>query len=100
MSGTLSEQSAPVLRRVAIVNQRGLHARAAARFVKEAAKFKDASIIVSKDGASVPGLSIVGLMMLAAGLGSSIEIQGTGREAKEAVDALVELVSNRFGEES
>ena len=87
-----------VVRTVEIVNERGLHARASAKFVKMAAGF-DAEVRVSKDGQSVDARSIMGLMMLAAGIGSFIDIEADGSEAAQAVDALVELVSARFDEE-
>ena len=83
---------------VEIVNERGLHARASAKFVKMAATF-DAEVTVAKDGATVDARSIMGLMMLAAGLGSSIVIHAEGAEARAAVDALAELVTNRFEED-
>ncbi len=88
----------PAERSVEIVNERGLHARASAKFVKLAATF-DAEITVSKEGATVDAHSIMGLMMLAAGLGCCIEIRAEGKEADAAVDALVELVANRFEED-
>jgi phosphocarrier protein HPr len=90
--------SGTVVRTVEIVNERGLHARASAKFVKMAAGF-DAEVRVSKDGQSVDARSIMGLMMLAAGIGSFIDIEADGSEAAQAVDALVELVSARFDEE-
>ncbi|MEO9336124.1 HPr family phosphocarrier protein [Mesorhizobium sp. SB112] len=83
---------------LAIVNQRGLHARASAKFVQVAGKF-DAAISVEKDGISVGGTSIMGLMMLAASPGCSINVSATGPEAEEAMQALEELVAARFGEE-
>lgn len=83
---------------VEICNRRGLHARAAAKFVKLAAEF-DADVTVSKDGQSVSGESIMGLMMLAASIGSSIGISAEGTEADRALQALTELVSNGFDEE-
>jgi phosphocarrier protein HPr len=83
---------------VEIVNERGLHARASAKFVKLAASF-DAEVKVSREGHTVDARSIMGLMMLAAGIGSTIDIEAGGAEAKEALDALVELVGNRFDEE-
>ena len=85
-------------RTVEIVNKRGLHARAAARFVHCAERF-DAEIVVSKDGTKVGGTSIMGLMMLAAGIGSSIHVEATGPEADAALDALTDLVGTLFGEE-
>ena len=85
-------------RTVDIVNARGLHARASAKFVKLASTF-DAEVTVSRDGTTVDARSIMGLMMLAAGPGCCIEIVAQGREAQPAVDALVELVQARFDEE-
>ncbi len=82
---------------VEIVNERGLHARASAKFVKLAADF-DAEIEVSKDDNTVDAQSIMGLMMLAAGIGSSITITARGPQAKEAVAALADLVRDRFAE--
>lgn len=85
-------------RTVEIVNERGLHARASAKFVKLAGSF-DAEIQVARDGQSVDARSIMGLMMLAAGIGSSVEISAEGPEAEAALQALCELVANRFDEE-
>jgi phosphocarrier protein HPr len=85
-------------RRVAtICNQRGLHARAAARFVKTAGQF-DADIRVRKNGTEVSGRSIMGLMMLAAAAGTEIELTATGREAEAAVAALARLIETKFDE--
>ena len=83
---------------VEITNERGLHARASAKFVKLAATF-DAEVTVAKDGATVDARSIMGLMMLAAGPGSRVIIHAEGAEAQAAVDALAELVTNRFEED-
>lgn len=83
---------------VTIANTKGLHARASAKFVKCAETF-NAEITVTRDGQSVNGTSIMGLMMLAASQGSSIEISAIGTEAAPALKALVELIENRFGEE-
>ncbi len=85
-------------RSVEIVNKRGLHARASAKFVKCASTF-EAEVRVSKDGHTVDARSIMGLMMLAAGPGCCIEIEAEGAEADQALDALVELVTNRFDED-
>jgi phosphocarrier protein len=85
-------------RTVLICNQRGLHARASAKFVKLAAGF-DAEVTVSRDGQQVDARSIMGLMMLAAGPGASIELQAEGPDAAKAVAALAELVESRFEEE-
>jgi phosphocarrier protein len=83
---------------VEIVNKRGLHARASAKFVKLATDF-DAEVRVSRDGQTVDARSIMGLMMLAAGPGCCIEIEADGDEAEQALDALTELVNRRFDEE-
>ena len=87
-----------VKRTVDIVNKRGLHARASAKFVQLAAGFQ-ADITVEKDGTSVGGTSIMGLMMLAAGPGCCIDIEAEGADAEVAVAALVELVAGKFEEE-
>ena len=85
-------------RQVMIVNKRGLHARAAAKFVKTAGEF-DARISVHKGGNHVSGISIMGLMMLAASQDCHIDITASGPEAGAALAALVELVEGRFDEE-
>jgi phosphocarrier protein len=85
-------------RTLAIGNKRGLHARAAAKFVRTAGQF-DAAIRVSFKGQDVSGLSIMGLMMLAAGIGSSIVLTCSGRQALEAMAALSALVEGKFGED-
>jgi phosphocarrier protein len=85
-------------RSVEIVNERGLHARASARFVKLAGEF-DAEVKVTRDGTTVDALSIMGLMMLAAGPGCVIQISADGPEAEAAVEALAELVEGRFDED-
>ena len=87
-----------VSRDVTITNSRGLHARASARFVKTAESF-DADVRVSRDGQTVMGTSIMGLMMLAASTGCGIKIQASGPQAQEAIDALVALVTDNLGEE-
>ncbi|OEJ69309.1 HPr family phosphocarrier protein [Magnetovibrio blakemorei] len=90
--------NAQVLERtITIRNQRGLHARAAAKFVKLAGQF-DAEITVTKDGQSVSGGSIMGLMMLAAGIGSSIFVSITGAEHAAAMAAIEALIDDKFGE--
>ena len=85
-------------RTVDIINKRGLHARASAKFVKMASTF-DAEVRVSKDGQTVDARSIMGLMMLAAGPGCCIEIEAEGPEAAPALEALTALVSARFDED-
>jgi len=90
---------APVLSRVvAICNKRGLHARAAARFVTMAERF-GASVDVLRDGQTVSARSIMGLMMLGAGCGAEIELRAEGWDAKEALDALAALVEAGFDEQ-
>lgn len=86
-------------RSVTIVNRLGLHARAATVFVQEAKKFS-AAVAVTKDGETVDGKSIIGLMMLAAAKGSSVDIETRGPDADEALAALVRLVEDRFNEDS
>jgi phosphocarrier protein len=81
-----------------IANRRGLHARAAAKFVKLAAGF-DAEITVTRGTQTVSGRSILGLMMLAAGPGTEIEIACVGREAEEAIETLGNIIAARFGED-
>jgi phosphocarrier protein HPr len=85
--------------KVTIRNRKGLHARASAKFVKCAEAF-DATVRVTRDGQSVGGTSIMGLMMLGAGPGSVITMEAEGPEAPEAIEALVALVEAGFGEES
>ena len=85
-------------RTVEILNERGLHARASAKFVKVASGF-DAEVTVSRDGQTVDARSIMGLMMLAAGIGSTIDIAADGPEAEQALDALAALIAARFDEE-
>lgn len=81
-----------------ICNQKGLHARAAASFVKCITNI-DAEVMVEKDGQVVDGSSILSLMMLAASKGSTIKIRAKGQQAAEAIKALTVLVNSRFGEE-
>jgi phosphocarrier protein len=81
-----------------IVNRKGLHARASARFVRTAECF-DAEIKVTRDGTTVAGNSIMGLMMLGAGPGSTILVQASGKQAREALDAITTLVENGFDED-
>ncbi len=85
-------------RRLKIVNEKGLHARASAKFVEVAEAF-DADAEVSKDGMSVSGDSIMGLLMLGAARGSEISVKTSGAQAHELLDALDQLVQNLFGED-
>lgn len=97
MSGGATE-TAGKSRELAIINQRGLHARASAKFVKCAEGF-DADITVSRDGMAVPATSIMGLMMLGAAMGTSISVVASGPQAEQALDALAQLVESKFDEE-
>ena len=92
MSGT------PLRRTVEIINERGLHARASAKFVKAAAAF-NARVKVTRDGQTVDAQSIMGLMMLGAGPGSTVEIEASGPDAQTALDTLTQLIADRFHEE-
>jgi phosphocarrier protein len=87
-----------LVRHLDIVNQKGLHARASAKFVLTVEKF-DAEVRVTRCGETVGGTSIMGLMMLAAGPGTKITVEAAGKDAAEVMAALVELVGSRFGEE-
>ena len=85
-------------RELLIINKRGLHARASAKFVQTVEAY-DAAITVTKDGTTVGGTSIMGLMMLAASPGCSVLVTASGNQAVEALEALDQLVANKFGEE-
>ncbi|AVA19727.1 HPr family phosphocarrier protein [Rhizobium sp. LEGMi198b] len=85
-------------RELLIINKRGLHARASAKFVQTVEAY-DATITVSRDGTTVGGNSIMGLMMLAASPGCSVLVTASGTQAAEALDALDRLVADKFGEE-
>ena len=84
-------------RNVEVVNEAGIHARPAAEIVKLAAKFRS-EIVIIRDGLEVNAKSIMGVMMLAAECGSTITIRAEGDDADAAVDALAELIANKFGE--
>ncbi len=85
-------------RHFTIQNSKGLHARASAKFVRCAEQF-NADLKVTRDGQTVPATSIMGLLMLAATCGSSIEVAATGLEANDALDALDKLIASKFGED-
>jgi phosphocarrier protein len=89
---------AATIRTLRIVNEKGLHARASAKFV-EVVEAHDARVDVRRDGMDVSGDSIMGLLMLGASRGTTIEIRTSGAEAAKLADALEALVANRFGEE-
>jgi phosphocarrier protein HPr len=100
MSGPAAEPttSGPITRVMKIINQKGLHARASAKFVQTVEKF-DAEVRVSRGAEVVGGTSIMGLMMLAASPGTSITVEASGKDAAAVVDALETLLANRFGED-
>jgi phosphocarrier protein HPr len=97
-SGAHRSDGAPVIRVLEICNKKGLHARASAKFVQTVEKF-DADVKVKRGHETVGGTSIMGLMMLAAGPGTTITVEATGKQAAEAVEALAALVSGRFTED-
>ena len=92
------EHSVPVVREVEIVNKKGLHARASAKFVQMVERF-NAEVWVTKGNETVGGTSIMGLMMLSAGPGTSIVVSAIGPDAQAAIDAITELVASKFSEE-
>jgi phosphocarrier protein len=96
---TASQSGRAIAQQLTIRNRKGLHARASARFVRTAECF-DAEIKVTRDGTTVAGNSIMGLMMLGAGPGSTILVQATGKQAREALDAITTLVNTGFGEDA
>ncbi len=96
--GSGGRAAGTVRRRVEIVNERGLHARAAAKFAKTAGAYK-AKIMVTKGEYTVSALSIMGLMMLAAAPGSALELEASGPDAAAAIEALAALVADRFEED-
>lgn len=94
----MMETSVVLTRELPIVNKRGLHARASAKFVQTVERF-DADVRVTRCGETVGGTSIMGLMMLAAAPGTTIEVAASGREAQAVLDALTRLIAERFGED-
>jgi phosphocarrier protein len=96
MNGDGSDQTPR--RDLAIVNKRGLHARAAAKFVQTVERY-EADVTVTKDGQTVGGDSIMGLMMLGAAMGTTVAVAATGPDAEATLDALANLLAARFGEE-
>jgi phosphocarrier protein len=91
-------QDGAIRRVLEIVNKKGLHARASAKFVQTVEKF-DAQVTVTRGSETVGGTSIMGLMMLSAATGTEITVEAKGKQAGEAMDAIVELVTGGFGEE-
>jgi phosphocarrier protein HPr len=88
-----------ISRELPIINKRGLHARASAKFVQMVERFS-AEVWVTKGSETVGGTSIMGLMMLSAGPGTSITVSAIGPEAQAAIDAITELVASKFNEEA
>jgi phosphocarrier protein HPr len=93
-----SVPSGAVSREIPIINKRGLHARASAKFVQMVERF-NAEVWVTRGGETVGGTSIMGLMMLSAGPGTTIVVSAIGPDAQAAVDAITELVASKFNEE-
>ncbi len=87
-----------ISRELLIINKRGLHARASAKFVQMVEKF-NAEVWVTRGSETVGGTSIMGLMMLAAGPGTTVTVSAKGPEARQAIDALAELIADKFNEE-
>ncbi|TAK48687.1 MAG: HPr family phosphocarrier protein [Xanthobacteraceae bacterium] len=85
-------------RELPIINKRGLHARASAKFVQTVERFA-ADVTVTRNGETVGGTSIMGLMMLSAGIGTSVRVAATGAQAQEVIDALTALLGSKFGED-
>jgi phosphocarrier protein len=98
MTATTANPGRALAQQLTIVNRKGLHARASARFVRIAECF-DAEVTVMRDGQTVNGNSIMGLMMLGAGPGATILVQATGRQAREALEAITVLVNSGFDED-
>jgi len=94
----LPPRQEPLVRVLKIINKKGLHARASAKFVQTVERF-DANVRVTRGGETVGGTSIMGLMMLAAAPGTTITVEASGNEASAAMDAIAKLVSTGFGEQ-
>lgn len=92
------EEIGPHARRLPVVNRKGLHARASAKFVQTVERF-DAEVTVTRCGETVGGRSIMGLLTLAAARGTTIDVAASGAQAQEALDALTALLASRFGED-
>ncbi|MEO1198318.1 MAG: HPr family phosphocarrier protein [Pseudomonadota bacterium] len=98
MDARTNDSTERLVRVFEITNKRGLHARAAHRLVLTIEQF-DAEVTVSKDGSTVVGTSIMGLLMLCASKGTSVEVAASGKESDTAMDAVATLIGNRFGED-
>jgi phosphocarrier protein len=94
----MSGSDGAIVRILEITNKKGLHARASAKFVQTVERF-EADVKVTRSGETVGGDSIMGLMMLAAGPGTSITVEARGKDAAEVIDAISALIGDRFGEE-
>ncbi len=87
-----------ILRRLPIINRRGLHARASAKFVQTVERY-DAAVAVTRAGETVGGRSIMGLLTLGAAMGTQIAVTAVGQDAEACLDAIAALLANRFGED-
>lgn len=96
-AGYAFEEIGPHARRLPVVNRKGLHARASAKFVQVVEQY-DASVTVTRCGESVGGRSIMGLLTLAAARGTSIDVAAEGPQARDVIEALTALLASRFGE--
>lgn len=94
----MNETTETLSRELPIINRKGLHARATAKFVQCVEKY-DAAITVARNGETVGGTSIMGILTLGAGIGSTIVVTANGPDAQAALDALAALIANRFGED-
>ena len=97
-SGAASFPEGAIVREMPIVNKKGLHARATAKFVQCVENF-DCDVYVSRCGETVGGTSIMGILTLGAGIGTKITVAATGAQAEQAIEAITTLVANRFGED-
>ncbi len=97
-SDTAQFPEGAIVRKLPIVNKKGLHARATAKFVQCVENF-DCDVFVSRCGETVGGTSIMGILTLGAGIGTTITVAATGAQAEQAIEAITTLVANRFGEE-
>lgn len=98
VSAASADGGGAIVRDLEIINKKGLHARASAKFVQTVERF-DAEVKVTRCNETVGGTSIMGLMMLAAAPGTTIKVEATGREAAEAIEALTTLIACRFDED-
>ncbi|MFO1167348.1 MAG: HPr family phosphocarrier protein [Rhodoblastus sp.] len=97
-SGEAQFPEGAIVREMPIINKKGLHARATAKFVQCVENF-DCDVYVSRCGETVGGTSIMGILTLGAGIGTTIKVAATGAQAEQAIEAITTLVANRFGED-